>query len=304
MTSKSDDELAPYEYYRIPRPITMGKVLVSVEALRGDMSCPICLSILNNTAMTLECSHRFCKQCIEQSLRMSSNDCPTCREKVATRRSLREDTRLNSMIATIFGNTEQFEKREEQCINQAKSRPPIKAVMDTSAAISKKRTISNVTSGAAAPIAPPSSTAAPSSSVSDAAGQQPPTSSAVQEQARKKKKSSPSQTANIGTGEDMLFVLRKHPMERFPPATKKEYIKASQRLTVAHMCQFLLQQYKLYHASSFQDSVPLQIVYHDQASGDEHILKDEDSLEDVVKRFKNGKRVADLILHYKVSREE
>jgi len=277
-SATQDEALTPYDQCRAPRAVDMvrgKKLVIAVESIKGDFQCPICLSIMTHTAMIPECLHRFCKKCIEQSIR-NGYDCPTCRVKMKrTRRTLKNDTWFDNMISTIFGNADEFERREEEAkanaehllLNSAKQK-------SIEIANSMERSL-------------PSTTI--SKSESHAADSSP---------SKQRKK----QPAPVGlTGEDMLFVLRKHPMERLPAATSKEYIKASQRLTIAHICEFLVQRYRMLAHPSTKSIQPetLRVVYHDQ-NGEEHILHDDDSLKDLVLKFKQGNRVADLILHYKV----
>lgn len=277
------DPLAPYDYHRQPRALKHGKIQVSVEAIKGDLSCPICLSILQNTSMTLECSHRFCKSCIETSLRTNSNDCPTCREKVVTRRSLRDDSRFNNLISALFGDTSLFEQKEEEMLRTLRS-------VDNSAQIRLQEKQALNARMIEEEETRTKRRAASSSKLNPLDGDGDSTKTK-----KKKVASSPFLTND----DYMLFVLRKHPLEQLPSATKKEYIKAPQKLTVANMRQFLLQQYQSNNINSVATSKRLKVVYHD-SNGEEHQLEDSDSLEDIANRFKKGDKVADLVLHYKI----
>lgn len=78
--------------------------------MKEETQCPICLSIMNQTFTTSECCHRFCKDCIDKTLRVNTNACPTCRNKIGNRRTLREDQRFDRLIEAIYGDTSTFEK--------------------------------------------------------------------------------------------------------------------------------------------------------------------------------------------------
>lgn len=44
-------------------------ITLSIEALRRDLTCPVCLELVKQATAT-ECLHRFCTDCIEKSLRI------------------------------------------------------------------------------------------------------------------------------------------------------------------------------------------------------------------------------------------
>ena len=52
-----------------------------LEAVTYDVDCAICLKT-NNDNIKLQCSHIFCKKCIEEWLTNKSNTCPICRKEV------------------------------------------------------------------------------------------------------------------------------------------------------------------------------------------------------------------------------
>ncbi|PRQ49946.1 putative aminoacyltransferase, E1 ubiquitin-activating enzyme [Rosa chinensis] len=87
-------------------------VLVQLADIRKDVHCPICLGIIKKTRTVMECLHRFCRECIDKSMRMGNNECPACRTHCASRRSLRDDPNYDAIIATLYPDIEKYEKEE------------------------------------------------------------------------------------------------------------------------------------------------------------------------------------------------
>lgn len=102
-------ELSLYDQYRTPHePITDGtEITVSPRSLNAELMCPICLDMLKNTMTTKECLHRFCQECITTALRSGNKECPTCRKKLVSKRSLRPDPNFDALIAKVI----KFQKR-------------------------------------------------------------------------------------------------------------------------------------------------------------------------------------------------
>ncbi len=101
-------ELTLYEMQRKPQePITDGtEIAVSPRSLQSELMCPICLDILKVTMTTKECLHRFCSDCIVTALRNGNKECPTCRKKLVSKRSLRRDPNFDALIAKIYPGRE------------------------------------------------------------------------------------------------------------------------------------------------------------------------------------------------------
>ncbi|KAL6145094.1 hypothetical protein ACLB2K_055782 [Fragaria x ananassa] len=87
-------------------------VLVQLPDIRKDVHCPICLGIIKKTRTVMECLHRFCRECIDKSMRMGNNECPACRTHCASRRSLRDDPNYDALIATLYPDIEKYEEEE------------------------------------------------------------------------------------------------------------------------------------------------------------------------------------------------
>ncbi|CAH8358113.1 unnamed protein product [Eruca vesicaria subsp. sativa] len=80
--------------------------------IRKDVQCPICLGIIKKTRTVMECLHRFCRECIDKSMRLGNKECPACRKRCASRRSLRDDPTFDALIAALFTNIDNYEEEE------------------------------------------------------------------------------------------------------------------------------------------------------------------------------------------------
>uniref|UniRef100_A0A5K3ETQ4 RING-type E3 ubiquitin transferase n=1 Tax=Mesocestoides corti TaxID=53468 RepID=A0A5K3ETQ4_MESCO len=111
-------ELTLYEMQRKPQePITDGtKIAVSPRSLQSELMCPICLDILKVTMTTKECLHRFCSDCIVTALRNGNKECPTCRKKLVSKRSLRRDPNFDALIAKIYPGREEYEAHQNRVL--------------------------------------------------------------------------------------------------------------------------------------------------------------------------------------------
>ncbi|EYC19705.1 hypothetical protein Y032_0023g673 [Ancylostoma ceylanicum] len=77
--------------------------------LSTELSCPICLDLLTQTMTTKECLHRFCAECITTALFRGNKECPTCRKKLVSKRSLRPDPNFDSLIAKIWPDRKTYD---------------------------------------------------------------------------------------------------------------------------------------------------------------------------------------------------
>ncbi|OIV92229.1 hypothetical protein TanjilG_31148 [Lupinus angustifolius] len=60
----------------------------------------------------MECLHRFCRECIDKSMRLGNNECPACRTHCASRRSLRDDPNFDTLIAALYPDIDKYEEEE------------------------------------------------------------------------------------------------------------------------------------------------------------------------------------------------
>ncbi|XLT87982.1 hypothetical protein HN873_009735, partial [Arachis hypogaea] len=45
-------------------------VVIKLADVRKEVQCPICLGIIRKTRTVMECLHRFCRECIDKSMRL------------------------------------------------------------------------------------------------------------------------------------------------------------------------------------------------------------------------------------------
>ncbi|XP_047393422.1 E3 ubiquitin-protein ligase RING2-like [Sciurus carolinensis] len=111
-------ELSLYELQRTPQEaITDGlEIVVSPRSLHSELMCPICLDMLKNTMTTKECLHRFCAVCIITTLRSGNKECPTCRKKLVSKRSLRSDPNFDALISKIYPSRDEYEAYQERVL--------------------------------------------------------------------------------------------------------------------------------------------------------------------------------------------
>ncbi|KAK1422684.1 hypothetical protein QVD17_17970 [Tagetes erecta] len=97
-------------------------VYVKLAEVRKDVQCPICLGIIRKTRKVMECLHRFCRECIDKSMRMGNNECPACRAHCASRRSLRDDPNFDALIALLYPDIDKSEAEELAFAEEEKAR--------------------------------------------------------------------------------------------------------------------------------------------------------------------------------------
>jgi E3 ubiquitin-protein ligase RNF1/2 len=113
-------ELSLYELNRVPHDVIDDdtEIAVSPRSLHNELMCPICLDLLKNTMTTKECLHRFCSDCIITALRAGNKECPTCRKKLISKRSLRRDPNFDALISKIYPNREEIDALHERALEK------------------------------------------------------------------------------------------------------------------------------------------------------------------------------------------
>merc|ERR1739846_236604 len=111
-------DLSLYELHRTPHEAITDntEIAVSPKSLQSELTCPICLDMLTSTMTTKECLHRFCAECIITALRSGNKECPTCRKKLVSKRSLRPDPNFDQLVEKIFPNRDEYEAHQESIL--------------------------------------------------------------------------------------------------------------------------------------------------------------------------------------------
>ncbi|TYK13150.1 putative E3 ubiquitin-protein ligase RING1a [Cucumis melo var. makuwa] len=99
-----------------------GFIAVKLSDIRKEVQCPICLGIIKKTRTVMECLHRFCRECIDKSMRLGNKECPACRTHCASRRSLRDDPNYDTLIAVLYPDIEKYEEEELAFQEEEKAR--------------------------------------------------------------------------------------------------------------------------------------------------------------------------------------
>jgi hypothetical protein len=80
--------------------ITLSSVLASLKKFRDEaFQCPVCLEPCTDTLVNPECNHRFCGECIKESLRKCKHECPTCRAHTPIYRTCRGDPQFDHIVS-------------------------------------------------------------------------------------------------------------------------------------------------------------------------------------------------------------
>lgn len=107
-------ELSLYELHRTQQEAITDNTEIAVcpRSLHSELMCPICLDMLKKTMTTKECLHRFCSDCIITALRSGNKECPTCRKKLVSKRSLRPDPNFDLLISKVYPSRDEYEAHQ------------------------------------------------------------------------------------------------------------------------------------------------------------------------------------------------
>ncbi|CAD5230614.1 unnamed protein product [Bursaphelenchus okinawaensis] len=103
--------LNDYDRQRKPHPAIRDDTMIKIgsRTLSTEITCPICLDLFTTTMGTKECLHRFCSDCITTALLRNNRECPTCRKKIVSKRSLRPDINMDILINKLWPERKLFD---------------------------------------------------------------------------------------------------------------------------------------------------------------------------------------------------
>ena len=93
------------------------KKVVLYRDVRADTRCSICWGTVKNCVTVRVCLHRFCNECVQESIRKNQMCCPECRAKVASRRDFVRDPKFDEIVNAIYaakGGAESYDEKEEK----------------------------------------------------------------------------------------------------------------------------------------------------------------------------------------------
>lgn len=219
-SSGSHWDISLYEVHRKPHEVVTDETLIGVSprALHSELMCPICLDLMRNTQTTKECLHRFCQECIITALRSGNKECPTCRKKLVSKRSLRSDPNFDSLIAKIYPNREELQQQEKQRTYRPSLHP-----------IQKRKRREETPLGTESPALSPNSAT-------------PPVEKKIKLNTTADDESNDSDREESSTREEeprIEFQLRPHPSDSSVSTNHIRNLSSTPDATVAHLVKFL-----------------------------------------------------------------
>ncbi|KAG7163731.1 E3 ubiquitin-protein ligase rnf8-A-like 1 [Homarus americanus] len=112
------------------------EVVESVSGvLENELQCSICNELLI-TAITLNCSHTFCKYCIDR-WKKNKQECPNCRASITSEtRSLVVDNFIEKIVPTL---SEEMKKKRADIVAERKAEIEVCSLAQAAAATQRGR---------------------------------------------------------------------------------------------------------------------------------------------------------------------
>ena len=114
-------KISPFESVCLPRIISNEKeMIISPEKIdkiiKEILRCSICYEIFDDPVNIKNCLHKFCKKCIGDYNRKIKKECAICRNKVETKRLMKDDEKIKKIIECIIPDIEKFKKTEDNIV--------------------------------------------------------------------------------------------------------------------------------------------------------------------------------------------
>ncbi|KAI6226478.1 RING-type domain-containing protein [Aphelenchoides fujianensis] len=103
-------ELTEYDRHRKPHTVINDGTMVNIGArtLSSEICCPICLDL--NVCIV------SCSECINTALLRNNKECPTCRKKIVSKRSLRCDSNLDGLLSKIWPERRMYDEMQNEAM--------------------------------------------------------------------------------------------------------------------------------------------------------------------------------------------
>ncbi|CAD5233957.1 unnamed protein product [Bursaphelenchus xylophilus] len=123
-------ELNDYDRQRKPHPAITDNTMVKLgsRTLSTEITCPICLDLFTSTMGTKECLHRFCSECISTALLRNNRECPTCRKKIVSKRSLRPDENMDILINNLWPERRLYDEMQSAALQHYQAETSVAAL--------------------------------------------------------------------------------------------------------------------------------------------------------------------------------
>ena len=114
--------LTPFESVCLPRNITNeSKIEFSSEQINKIIEevlrCNICYNIFQSPVSIKGCLHKFCKSCISNYYFKFKKECAICRHPIETKRLLKDDDKIKSIIDCLIPEQNKFKEEEDKLIS-------------------------------------------------------------------------------------------------------------------------------------------------------------------------------------------
>ncbi|GFH44456.1 hypothetical protein CTEN210_00930 [Chaetoceros tenuissimus] len=101
------------------------KCKVQREQVEKVLECSICFDPFDDPHIVPECCHRFCFKCIDTAIKKSGKECPMCRKRISSKRSLRRDDLIGKISKIVFSDDKEGDENKDQHTKTTKAKSAI-----------------------------------------------------------------------------------------------------------------------------------------------------------------------------------